>query len=191
MSTYLGRTYSLGAVAGFLGILLLSGAGVAHASAATAPTTAASIVASEQISLLWSLPFVLLLACIALMPFIHKHWWEKYYPVVAVSLGAIAAYYYFALAPSPKRWLEEMESYISFIVLLGSLFAVSGGIVIHVNRKATPLANCVMLALGAIAANFFGTTGASMLLIRPYLRMNKGHIKPYHVVFFIFAVSNA
>ena len=83
-----------------------------------------------------------------------------------------------------------MEEYLSFIILLASLFVVSGGIVIHVNRKATPLANSGLLLFGAIIANIFGTTGASMLLIRPYLRMNSGHIRPYHVVFFIFIVSN-
>lgn len=83
-----------------------------------------------------------------------------------------------------------MEEYISFIVLLSSLFIISGGIVIRVNRKASPLANATLLLIGAIVANIFGTTGASMLLIRPFLRMNRGHLKPYHVVFFIFIVSN-
>jgi len=83
-----------------------------------------------------------------------------------------------------------MEEYVSFILLLASLYIVSGGIVIHIARKATPLANTLLLLTGAVLANIFGTTGASMLLIRPYLRMNAGHIRPYHVVFFIFLVSN-
>jgi Na+/H+ antiporter NhaD/arsenite permease-like protein len=139
---------------------------------------------------LWILPFVLILASIALVPFINKHWWERWYPAVAVGLGAISAAYYLVLARQPGIWLGEMEDYVSFIALLGSLFIISGGIVIHVGRKATPLANCALLLIGAVIANIFGTTGASMLLIRPYLRMNKGHIQPYHVVFFIFLVSN-
>ncbi|MCY2951001.1 MAG: sodium:proton antiporter [Planctomycetota bacterium] len=150
----------------------------------------AEAVAQEGISLGWSLPFGLLLGCIALMPFANRRWWEKWYPGVAVGLGGIVAGYYFLFAQSPWRWVEEMESYVSFIVLLGSLFVISGGIVIHVNRMATPAANCVLLVMGAVVANVFGTTGASMLLIRPYLRMNGGHLKPFHMVFFIFIVSN-
>jgi len=145
----------------------------------------------ENINILWAIPFVLLLACIALMPFIHRHWWEKWYPAVAIALGLVASSYYWFIAPSTSRWLTGIEDYASFILLLASLFVVSGGIVIHVNRKATPLANAVLLLLGAFIANIFGTTGASMLLIRPFLRMNRGHIRPYHVMFFIFIVSNA
>lgn len=139
---------------------------------------------------LWMSPFVLLLASIALMPFINKHWWEKWYPAVAIALGAVSASYYLLIRREPGHWVGEMQEYVSFICLLGSLFVISGGIVIHVGRTATPAANSGLLLIGAIIANIFGTTGASMLLIRPYLRMNKGHIKPYHIVFFIFLVSN-
>src|SRR5207249_7508571 len=67
---------------------------------------------------------------------------------------------------------------------------ISGGIVIKVTRKATPTVNCILLLTGAVIANLFGTTGAAMLLIRPYLRMNRRHLRPYHVVFFIFIVAN-
>lgn len=152
---------------------------------------AAGTGAGPAPSLLWAIPFVLLLAGIAAMPFVHRHWWEKWYPAVAIGLGAVAAAYYLFLSPAgPGQWLHGMQDYVGFIALLGSLFVVSGGIVINVNRKATPASNCVLLLLGAVIANFFGTTGASMLLIRPYLRMNKGHLRPYHVVFFIFLVSN-
>jgi Na+/H+ antiporter NhaD/arsenite permease-like protein len=84
-----------------------------------------------------------------------------------------------------------MVEYLSFIIMLGSPYAVSGGIVITVGRGATPLTNCVLLLFGAVISNVFGTTGASMLLIRPFLRMNQAHLRPYHVVFFIFIVSNA
>jgi Na+/H+ antiporter NhaD/arsenite permease-like protein len=83
-----------------------------------------------------------------------------------------------------------MGEYVSFIILLASLFVVSGGISIHVGRRATPTANVVLLLVGAVFANVFGTTGAAMLLIRPFLRMNRGHLKPYHIVFFIFIVAN-
>jgi Na+/H+ antiporter NhaD/arsenite permease-like protein len=105
-------------------------------------------------------------------------------------LAAVASWpYLFGAAPA-HRWVEGMSDYISFIVLLGALFVVSGGIVIKVQRKATPLMNCTLLLMGAVLANLLGTTGASMLLIRPYLRMNRKHLRPYHVVFFIFLVSN-
>ena len=142
------------------------------------------------INILWTLPFVLLLAGIALMPFLHKHFWEHHYPKVSIGLALAPAIYYFAVLRQPGPWFNAMEEYVSFIILLASLFIISGGVVIRVNRKATPLANLVLLLLGAIVANIFGTTGASMLLIRPYLRMNRGHIKPFHIVFFIFIVSN-
>ena len=140
----------------------------------------------------WVLPFCLLLACIATMPFIAKHFWEHHYNKVAVGLGlVVAAYYFLAVEHGPGNIGRSVSEYVSFIFLLGSLFVVSGGILIRVRARATPMANVVLLLTGAVLANVFGTTGASMLLIRPYLRMNKGHLKPYHVVFFIFIVSNA
>jgi Na+/H+ antiporter NhaD/arsenite permease-like protein len=143
-----------------------------------------------NISILWALPFVLMLLAIATAPFIHKHWWEKNYPLVVVLLGAVASSYYLFFKGPGERWVEGMEDYVSFIVLLASLFVISGGIVIKVTRKATPIVNCTLLLTGAVIANLFGTTGAAMLLIRPYLRMNRNHLRPYHVVFFIFIVAN-
>jgi len=83
-----------------------------------------------------------------------------------------------------------LVEYLSFIALLGSLFVASGGILIKVDKKATPIANTLFLLLGAVISNVIGTTGASMLLIRPFMRMNKGRIRPYHIIFFIFVVSN-
>ena len=145
---------------------------------------------AQSMSAVWLAPFALLLAAIAVMPFINKHWWEKYYPAVSLGLAALAAGGYCLILARPEKWLAGMMDYVSFVILLGSLFVVSGGISIHVGRRATPLANCLMLLSGAILANVLGTTGAAMLLIRPYLRMNRGHLKPYHIVFFIFIVAN-
>src|SRR5207247_1057603 len=144
----------------------------------------------ENISILWTLPFVLMLLAIATAPFIHKHWWEKNYPYVVALLGIVASSYYLMGRGPIHRWVEGMEEYFSFIILLTALFKISGGIVIKVTRKATPMVNCVLLLTGAVIANLFGTTGAAMLLIRPYLRMNRKHLRPYHVVFFIFIVAN-
>lgn len=148
----------------------------------------------------WIIPFVALLGSIAIMPFVARHWWEHNYARVAIALGAIvAAYYLFGLQRfdeagrnlGSRALAASAAEYISFIFLLGSLFIISGGILIRVRATATPIANTVLLLIGAVIANLFGTTGASMLLIRPFLRMNQGHIRPYHVVFFIFIVSNA
>lgn len=139
---------------------------------------------------LWILPFVLLLGSIALGPLVNPHWWEHNYHYVAIGLGLITAVYYLFFHGDSHPWFHAIIEYLSFIALLASLYIVSGGIVIQVGSRATPMANTGLLLVGAIVANIFGTTGASMLLIRPFIRMNKNHIKSYHVVFFIFAVSN-
>jgi len=139
---------------------------------------------------IWIIPFALLLVSIAIAPMINSRWWERWYAVFALALGAIPAVHFLFLAPNAGPWVKTMEDYAGFIVLVGSLYIVSGGIVIEIERSATPLSNCVLLLLGAILSNVVGTTGASMLLIRPYLRMNRGRLRPYHVIFFIFLVSN-
>lgn len=136
------------------------------------------------------LPFGALLATIALAPLIRPAWWLKHYPKVALALGAITlAYYIFGLEAWP-RILEVGHEYVSFIALIGSLFVVSGGIHINLKGESTPAVNTLFLLVGAIIANVLGTTGASMLLIRPWIRMNQNRIKPFHIVFFIFIVSN-
>src|SRR5881628_824946 len=135
-------------------------------------------------------PFGVLLAAIALAPLFFADSWQKHYPMVAWSLGAITvAYYLIGLNGRERVWHSAVD-YVSFIALIGSLFVVSGGIHINVKGEATPRANVVFLFVGAVVANLFGTTGASMLLIRPWLRMNKYRITAHHVVFFILIVSN-
>jgi Na+/H+ antiporter NhaD/arsenite permease-like protein len=135
-------------------------------------------------------PFVLLLGSIAVAPFINRHWWEHHYPKVSYSLGFLVVLYYIFVIDNVPRLLLTLHEYISFISLIGSLFVVAGGINIRIRGKAAPYENVILLAVGAVISNLLGTTGASMLLIRPYLRVNKYRIKPYHVVFFIFIVSN-
>ena len=136
------------------------------------------------------LPFAVMLLSIALMPFIHKHWWEHHYPKVAVGLGLITVVYYLAFLRNGSRMLNVAHEYVSFIALIGSLFVVSSGIHIRVKGEAKPWINCLFLFIGAVLSNFIGTTGASMLLIRPWIRMNKYRITAFHIVFFIFVVSN-
>lgn len=138
------------------------------------------------------LPFILLLLAIALGPLLFPQWWLRHYPKVSIALGlATVCYYCLALpAAATSTVLHTGAEYFSFISLIGSLFVVSGGIHISVKGKATPFANVVFLLSGALLANVLGTTGASMLLIRPWLRMNKYRVTAHHVVFFIFIVSN-
>jgi Na+/H+ antiporter NhaD/arsenite permease-like protein len=135
-------------------------------------------------------PFILLLLSIATMPFISSRWWERNYPQVSFSLGAIAVIYYFFVLHNGARVIHAAQEYVSFIALIGSLYVISGGIHIRIKGRSTPKANVILLAVGAVLANLFGTTGASMILIRPYIRVNKYRISGYHIVFFIFIVSN-
>ena len=140
---------------------------------------------------LWLLaPFVVLLATIALGPLAFAKWWERHYPKVACGLAAIVVAYYFLGLHQPARVGETARDYFSFIALIASLFVVSGGIHITVKGEATPIVNVLFLLVGAVMANALGTTGASMVLIRPWLRMNKYRVTAHHVVFFIFIVSN-
>ncbi len=137
------------------------------------------------------LPFVALLLCIALFPILVAHHWERHYAKIAVGLGAITGSYYIFGLSEPAPVVHALEEYISFMALIGSLYVISGGININVRGGATPLVNVAFLLTGAVLANIVGTTGASMLLIRPWIRMNKVRITGFHVVFFIFIVSNA
>ncbi len=136
------------------------------------------------------LPFALLLGAMAFAPVLAPRWWLRHYAKVALGLGAITAGYYFFVRRDFASLGSVAHEYISFIALVGSLFVVSGGIHIGVKGEATPLKNVAFLFVGAVVANLLGTTGAAMLLIRPWLRMNKYRLTAHHVVFFIFIVAN-
>jgi len=146
------------------------------------------------ISPLLILPFGLLLLLIATMPLSPakvKHFWEHNYHFVALGLAAFVAGFYFLKIPDGgTEILHTAKEYFSFIVLIGSLFVVAGGIHIKTSGEATPVQNVIFLLIGGLLANFVGTTGASMVMIRPFIRMNKIRISAFHVVFFIFIVSN-
>ena len=136
------------------------------------------------------IPFLVLLLMIATGPLFYKHIWERHYPKMAVILGIITVLYYLIFLNDYESLLHTLSEYISFIALLSSLFVASGGIFIKVDKKATPFMNVLFLLFGAVISNIIGTTGASMLLIRPYIKMNQNRIKAYHVIFFIFIISN-
>ena len=135
-------------------------------------------------------PFIALLTAIALAPLVCAGWWGRHFGKVTLGLAAITLVYYVGGLQAHHRTLDTASEYVSFICLIGSLFVVSGGIHIHVKGEATPSVNLLFLLGGALAANVLGTTGASMLLIRPWLRLNKYRLAAHHVVFFIFIVSN-
>lgn len=152
------------------------------------------IFANMDVQLWMSGPFALLLALIAVMPLTPhklKSFWEKYYPHIAIFLGAATALFYcFAIDGGGHAVWHSFKEYVSFIALVGSLFVISGGLVISLGDETTPRANVIFLLVGAILANLIGTTGASMVMIRPWMRMNKYRLSAYHIIFFIFIVSN-
>ena len=144
----------------------------------------------------WSaLPFLALLLAIASLPLLAGHWWESNVNRAKVTVAIALPFAAWWLATRGEagvhQLLGSLEEYLAFIVLLGSLYVISGGIHVAGTLAGTPLVNTAILAIGAVLANLIGTTGASMVLIRPLLRANQGRDSCRHaVVFFIFVVSN-
>ena len=155
---------------------------------------------TQALSLPWVLPFVGMLLSIALLPMVAHHWWEKRSSQFLVSgLWSLPILGYFGWMIATGHHGEDashalshaLEEYISFIALLGSLFVISGGILLKGDLEARPSVNTAFLAIGTFLANLIGTTGASMLLIRPMLRTNSERQYVRHIpLFFIFLVSN-
>ena len=139
----------------------------------------------------WSaLPFICLLALIVIAPLLLSNFWHHYYKHTAIALGiSVIAYFGFGLHDFHTP-IETAVEYLSFVIFLGALFVAAGGIYIHADFKVTPALNVLYLFIGAIISNIIGTTGAAMLLVRPFIRLNKYKIAPYHLVFFIFIVCN-
>jgi len=96
------------------------------------------------------IPFILLLASIAIVPFINRHWWEHNYPKVSLTLGALILLYYIVILENVPRLLLTFYEYVSFITLIGSLFIVSGGIHLKIRGKSAPYENVILLAAGGI-----------------------------------------
>ena len=146
---------------------------------------------SPEIPLLICLPFVIILLLIAIMPLAMPRFWERNRNKALIGgLVSLPVLYYLIIKLPEELWRTGMD-YFSFIVLLASLFVISGGILLRGDLRATPLANTIFLLFGAVLANFVGTTGASMLLIRPLLKTIRKRKHTMHIpVFFIFLVSN-
>jgi Na+/H+ antiporter NhaD/arsenite permease-like protein len=149
---------------------------------------------SSSVPAIWSvIPFVLMLLSIAILPVTIEHWWHSNGNklIVAIGLSLPVAAYMIYIGRYHDLEHQMVMDYIPFITLLAALFYISGGIVLRGDIPATPLNNTMFLSIGSVLASVIGTTGASMLLIRPLLKSNSERKNVVHtVIFFIFLVSN-
>ena len=145
---------------------------------------------------LWScIPFACMLLSIALMPLLLPDFWHHHFGKVsafwAAALGVPFLFVYKGIALYEILHII-LADYVPFIILLWSLYTVSGGILLRGTLRGTPLVNTTILIIGTLLASWMGTTGAAMLLIRPFLRANNYRKnRTFMVVFFIFLVANA
>ena len=173
-----------------LAATLMALAGLAHAG------EVAGEVDGAAMSVAWGIPFVGMLLSIALMPLAAPHFWHQHFGKVTAA-WALAFLLPFAMvygmgAAAMNLLHALVAEYLPFVILLTALYTVAGGIYVRGNLRGSPGLNTVILGIGAVLASFMGTTGASMLLIRPLLRANDNRRHQAHVVvFFIFIVSNA
>ena len=169
--------------------------GAAAFTAASAAPAAAAGVSGADLSLLWGIPFAGLLLSIALMPLLAGHIWHHHYGKIAAG-WAVLLVLPFAIAFGPQVaasevWHILLQEYIPFIALLLALYVTGGGVLLKGTLLGTPAVNTALLAFGTLIASVMGTTGASMLLIRPVLRANAFRKRKTHTfVFFIFLVAN-
>lgn len=136
-----------------------------------------------------------MLLSLALFPLFALHFWEKHYGKVALGWSALviaALVYQFGLPVTSMEIAGTFfHHYLPFVIMIGSLYTISGGIKIDVESHATPLVNTSILAMGTVLAGWIGTTGAAMLLIRPLLHVNRDRLfRVHHIIFFIFLVAN-
>jgi Na+/H+ antiporter NhaD/arsenite permease-like protein len=157
---------------------------------------AAAELDGAQLSVWWGVPFAGVLLSIAIMPLLAPMFWHHHFGKVSAA-WALAFLAPFAITFGGGATVAAvahaaLAEYIPFIILLTALFTVAGGIFVRGNLHGSPGLNTGILAIGAVLASFMGTTGASMLLIRPLIRANDNRKHQVHVVvFFIFIVSNA
>ena len=138
-----------------------------------------------------TLPFVAMLLVIAAFPLWIPHWWDRNRNKLVVSCALGLPVLIFYVIRDPHALLHMGEDYLSFTILLGGLFVISGGVLLRGDLEASPAVNTAFLTVGALLASVVGTTGASMLLIRPLLQTNRERVRTVHtVVFFVFLVSN-
>ena len=149
----------------------------------------------EQVSLVFCIPFVGMLLSIAICPLVIPHQWEKWRWAFVV-FWSLLFLIPFALSFNVPTMVDQLlhvivGDYLTFIILLFGLFCVAGNICLEGDLAGTPKTNIMLLLIGTLLASWIGTTGASMVMIRPILRANQWRSKCVHtVVFFIFLVSN-
>jgi Na+/H+ antiporter NhaD/arsenite permease-like protein len=135
-------------------------------------------------------PFVSLLLMIATGPVLFPNIWHHHYKKISIGLGLLVGAYYVFQLNDHVLPIETLAEYLSFISLLTILYIASGGIYLFVDIESKAWVNILFLFIAAVLTNIIGTTGASVLLIRPFMRINRYRLKPYHIIFFIFIVSN-
>ncbi|OSI09546.1 sodium:proton antiporter [Neisseria zoodegmatis] len=161
---------------------------------APVPAMAASLDGAS-LSLLWGIPFILILLSIATGPLLFSHTWHHHFgkiTAVWTLLFLIPFIFVFGFGEAVHTVAHALVAeYIPFIVLLFALYTISGGILVWGNLHGSPRLNTAILAIGTVLASIMGTTGAAMLLIRPILKANDNRKHKVHVVvFFIFLVAN-
>lgn len=206
----LGRVPVAGICIGvLLGFFWLTGLGAVYPALAVGPATPSDVAVHEkavnghdshpfnlgEILPLWSvIPFACMLLSIALLPLLAPEFWHHHFGKISAFWAAVLALPFLAV----YRGLALYEilhillaDYVPFIVLLWSLYTVSGGILLRGTLRGTPVVNITLLVIGTVLASWMGTTGAAMLLIRPFLRANHYRkSRTFMVVFFIFLVAN-
>ncbi|MBI1238316.1 MAG: sodium:proton antiporter [Alphaproteobacteria bacterium] len=170
-----------------LPVLIASSCGPAFAAEET--------VNGRQLTLIWVLPFAGILLSIALMPLLTPHFWHSHFGKVSLFWALAFIIPFGTLYGGDTAFAAVMHTllleYVPFIILIFTLFVIAGGIYVSGTLIGTPLTNTGLLALGTLMASFVGTTGASMVLIRPMIRANHHRKRNVHVfVFFVFLVSN-
>lgn len=146
-------------------------------------------------NLAFCIPFAGLLLCIAVLPLIKAEWWETHQPH-AVIFWSLLFVLPFAFVYGPGQALEKVlecivDDYLTFIILLFGLFCVSGNITLEGDLAGSPRINVGLLLIGTMLSSWIGTTGASMLMVRPVIKMNAWRKRRSHImVFFIFLISN-
>ncbi len=177
-------------------ILLICGIFAFSQIAFAAGGDASNSIDLGQILPIWScVPFIGLLLCIAIFPLVKPEWWEKNQPL-AVAFWSLLFFIPFAVVFGGHLAVEHLleviiGDYLTFIVLLFGLFCVAGNISLEGDLVGTPKVNVLMLLIGTLLSSWIGTTGASMIMIRPLIRANQWRSHKVHVmVFFIFLVSN-
>lgn len=135
------------------------------------------------------LPFITLLILISTGPIFYEKFWNKNYKKISIILSIFTILYYVIILKNTIKPIKSIIEYIEFISLIISLYVISECIMIKIKGKCNTKNNIIILAVGSLISNIIGTIGSSMILIKPYINANR-NIKSYHIIFFIFIVSN-